>query len=219
MQNTDTRNEGAVSHPSAEDWMEFLYREMPAQRRRELGDHLSHCPTCSRQLKSWRLGMSALDEWELPVFRRAPSRWQPALKWATAAAAVLAVGFLLGRQTSNTAGELAALKASVARISETVERDREAIAVNATDEATAAAQTEVVRLIGDYAQTAEEIRSEDRRTTALALRQLESRLGRLRAELETVAVNTEDSFQQTQEGLASLVSLTISEGTKPESHQ
>jgi hypothetical protein len=199
--------------------MEFLYREMPAQRRRELGNHLSQCPTCSDQLKSWRASMSALDEWELPAIRRAQPDWQPALKWAAVAAIVLCIGFLLGRQTSSAASELAALKASVARITETVEREREANAVNAVDEATAAAQAEVVRLLADYTHAAETVRTEDRRTTALALRQMELRLGRLRAELETVAVNTEDSFQQTQEGLASLVSLGVSGGTKPESHQ
>ena len=76
-----------------------------------------------------------------------------------------------------------------------------------------------MRLLAEYTRAAEAVRTEDRRTTSLGLRQLESRLGRLRAELETVAMNTEDSFQQTEEGLASLVSLTISKGTKPESHQ
>ena len=217
MQKTDTRNAGAVNHPSAEDWMGFLYGEMPTARRRELGDHLSQCPTCRQQLKSWRAGMSALDEWELPVIRRPQPHWQPALKWASAAAVVLCIGFLLGRQTSNAASELAALKASVARISETVERDREASAVNAIDEATAVAQAEVARLMTDYTHAAEAVRAEDRRTTSLALRQMELRLSRLRTELETVAVNTEGSFQQTQEGLANLVALTISEGTKPES--
>ena len=219
MQTTDTRNESAVNHPSAEAWMEFLYGEMPAPQRRELGNHLAQCPICSQQLKSWRTGMTALDEWQLPAVRRTPSQWQPALKWATAAAAVLCIGFLLGRQTSSAAGELAALKASVARISETVERDREANAVNALDEATGAAQAEVVRLLADYTHAAEAVRTEDRRTTALALRQMELRLGRLRAELETVAVNTEGSFQQTQEGLASLASMTASQGTKPGSNQ
>jgi len=219
MQKTDTRNEGAVNHPSAEEWMEFLYGEMPAPRRRELGGHLAQCPICSAQLKSWRTGMSALDEWKLPVIRPATHGGQPILKWAAAAAIVLCVGFLLGRQTSNAASELAALKASVTRIAETVERDREVNAMNTVDEATAAAQAEVVRLLADYTHAAEAVRTEDRRTTALALRQLESRLGRLRAELETVAVNTEGSFQQTQEGLASLASMAVSPGTKPDSHQ
>ena len=44
MQKTDTRNAGAVNHPSAEDWMEFLYGEMPVPRRRELGDHVDIDP-------------------------------------------------------------------------------------------------------------------------------------------------------------------------------
>src|SRR5262249_18355123 len=161
--------------------------------------HLAGCADCAKQVKSWRASMTALDAWELPASRRTPTRqWQPLLKWAAAAAVVLSVGFLLGRQTSNAATELSALKASVSPLAATVERDREANVLNATDEAASTAESEVARLMTDYARAAEAVRAEDRRATVVALQEIESRLGRLRAELETVAVNTQDSFQQTQ---------------------
>lgn len=189
---SDSGSQGAVNHPSAADWMEFLYREMPAQRRRELGAHLSECAVCTAQVKSWRAGMLGLDEWELPAVRPAWAwQWRPVLKWAAAAAVVLCVGFFAGRQTSNAASEIASLKSSVAQLTEAVEQAREVSALNVA------------------------ARAEDRQATALALREVESRLGRLRAELETVAVNTEDSFQQTQQGLADVASLAISDGAKP----
>ena len=218
-QNSNTGSTGAVNHPSAADWVEFLYRELPSERRRELGAHLEQCAVCAGHVKSWRASMSALDEWELPAVRPARWQWQPGLKWAAAAAVVLGAGFLLGRQTSNAASELATLKASVAQIVETVQRDREANVLNAADKATSAAKTEVMRLMSDYAHVDEAVRTEDRRAMAVALRNVESRLRRLRAELETVAVNTEDSFQQTQEGLANLASLASSDATKPAPNQ
>jgi hypothetical protein len=196
--------------------MEFLYRELPSERRGELGAHLEQCDACAKQVKSWRASMTALDEWELPAIRRAPvRRWQPVLKWAAAAAVVLCVGFFLGRQTTNAASELATLKKSVAQLAATVERDREFNALNAADEAASTAATEVARLMVDYARVGEAVRAKDRRETAVALQEVESRLARLRAELETVAVNTQDSFQQTQKGLANLASLAISDDAKP----
>jgi hypothetical protein len=190
--------------------MAFLYHEVAPEQKRELQSHLAQCPTCAEQVKGWRAGMMALDEWSLPALRRAPRRWQPMVKWAAAAAVVLAVGFAVGRQISTSASELAALKTSVAQLTETVERDRQLNTMNAA----ATANAEVLRLLDEYARLDENGRAEDRKTVALALQNFESRLARLRAELETVAVNTQDSFQQTQEGLARLVSMNAVDETK-----
>jgi hypothetical protein len=193
--------------------MAFLYEEVAPEQKRELQSHLAQCAACAEQVKGWRSGMTALDEWSLPALRRAPRRWQPMVKWAAAAAVVLAVGFAVGRQSSTSATELAALKTSVAQLTETVERDRQLNTMNAAT----AANAEVLRLLDDYARLDENGRAEDRKTMALALQNFESRLARLRAELETVAVNTQDSFQQTQEGLARLVSLNAAD--EPKSNQ
>jgi hypothetical protein len=209
-ENPNTRTPGAVNHPSAAEWMAFLYEEVAPQQKRELQAHLAQCAACAEQVKGWRAGMTALNEWPLPIVRRAPHRWQPMVKWAAAAAVVLGVGFFMGRQTTTTASEFAALKTSVAQLTETVKRDRHLNTMNAA----ATANAEVLRLLAEYARLDEDGRAEDRKTVALALQEFESRLARLRAELETVAVNTEDGFQQTQEGLTRLVSLNAADETK-----
>ena len=204
------RTPGAVSHPSAAEWMAFLYEEVAPQQKRELQAHLVQCAACTEQVKGWRAGMTILDEWSLPTVRRAPRQWQPTVKWATAAALVLSVGFAVGRQTSTATSDLAVLKTSVAQLTETVERVRHFNTINAA----ATANAEAMRLLAEYARLDEDGRAEDRKTVALALQEFESRLARLRAELETVAVNTEDGFQQTQEGLTRLVSLNAADEAK-----
>jgi hypothetical protein len=190
--------------------MTFLYEEVAPEQKRELQAHLVQCAACAEQVKGWRAGMTILDEWSLPTVRRAPRRWQPMVKWAAAAAVVLGVGFAVGRQTSTAASELAVLKTSVAQLTETVERDRHFNTINAT----ATANAEAMRLLAEYARLDEDGRAADRKTVALAMQEFESRLARLRAELETVAVNTEDGFQQTQEGLTRLVSLNAADENK-----
>jgi hypothetical protein len=210
-EDTNSRTPGTVNHPSAAEWMAFLYEEVAPQQKRELQSHLAQCAACASQVKGWRAGMSALDEWTSPMVRRALRRWRPMVKWAAAAAVVLGAGFAVGRQTSTTASELASLKTSVARLTETMERDRRFNTIHAAT----AANAQAMRLLAEYARLDEDGRAEDRKTVALALQAFESRLARLRAELETVAVNTQDGFQQTQEGLTRLVSLNTASETKP----
>jgi uncharacterized membrane protein YvbJ len=199
-----------VNHPGAEEWMDFLYGELPPERRRELGVHLSQCTVCAAQVKNWRTGMTALDDWTLPAIPRAPLQWQPVLKWAAAAAILLVIGFALGRQNSSVARDVADLKTSVAQL----QNDRALNTANTVAAATDAANKEFARLLTDYAKQDGERRAEDRRTFALALSELDSRLVKLRAELETVAVNTQDGFYQTQQGLTELVSIAASDGNK-----
>jgi hypothetical protein len=195
--------------------MDFLYGELAPARRRELGIHLSECGTCTESMRTWRGGMTALDEWTLPTINRDRSHWPPALKWASAAAIVLCLGLVAGRQTSASSAEVAALKSRVHQLAETIEREREHDTIGAT----AAANAETLRLLTEYATAAQA----DRQAVNMALDQLESRLMRLRAELETVAVNTEDGFRQTTEGLSTLAAYTVPERSdtadfqKPES--
>jgi hypothetical protein len=212
-QDANTRSAGAVNHPSAEEWMAYLYDEIVPERKREMHAHLAQCGDCGRQLQEWRSGMAALDDWKLPVMRRRPSAMQPAtmLKWAAAAAVVLAVGFAIGRQTSTAVGEVAELRASVAQLAQQVESSR------------ATPSEGTLQFLSEYAKANEQSRLEDRQTVGLALREMDSRLVKLRTELETVAVNTETGFRQTKEGLTTLATYTVaghgdaSDFTKPES--
>ena len=213
-QETNTRTTGALKHPDAAEWMAFLYAEVAPERRRELEDHLAHCADCSAQMDTWRASSKGLDEWRLPVMRRtsSPARlalrpWWPALKWA-AAALVLGLGFAFGRQTSPNASELAALKTSVAQLTGAMQQERGAALSNNVNIATAAANAETLRLLADYSQLQASQRASDQQNLGVALRSFETRLGRLRAELETVALNTENGFEQTHENFSRLASFS-----------
>ena len=214
-QETNTRTAGgALKHPDAAEWMAFLYAEASPERHRELEDHLAHCVECAAQMKTWRVGVAALNEWQLPAVRRTSPAWTgsrpwwAALKWATAAVIVLALGFAFGRQTSPDAAELAALRTSVAQLAQAMQQERGAELSNNVKIATAAANTETVRLLAEYSQLQESQRATDQQNLAVALRNFETRLGRLRTELETVALNTENGFEQTHENLSRLASFS-----------
>lgn len=212
-----SQSPGVLNHPNTAEWMEFLYGELAPKRRRELQSHLAQCASCAAQVKQWRASMTALDEWALPAVRRARREWQPVwmLKWAVAAALVLGVGFALGRQTSPVTDEVTALKSTVARLAENLEQVRGVNASDAVAVAKATASAEALRLLADYARLNEARRAEDQQATVVAMRTFESRLARLRAELETVAVNTADGFQQTKAGLTQLASMATPESVNP----
>jgi putative zinc finger protein len=209
-QDSNTGTAGAVKHPHSSEWMSFLYGECAPERRRELGAHLAACPTCASQVQTWRSSMNALDEWPMPARRNARLQWVPAFKWAAAAAAVLALGFGLGRQTSNARAEVDTLKNSVADLTAIVEREHNYNLSNSVTMA-ATANTETLRLLGDYARLQQEQRAADQEVVKTALRSFDLRLGRVRSDLQTVAVNTEAGFEQTHENLAQLASYSLPE--------
>lgn len=207
-QDSNTGTSGAVKHPNLNEWMSFLYGECPPERQRELDAHLANCPTCAGQVKTWRGSMNALDEWPLPAKRSGRRQWVPAFKWAAAAAVILAIGFAFGRQSSNTRAEVAALKSSIADLTAIVEREHNLNASNSLAMA-ANANTETLRLLGDYARLQQEQRAADQELVKTALRYFDLRLGKVRSDLQTVAVNTEAGFEATHEGLAQLASYSL----------
>jgi negative regulator of sigma E activity len=188
--------------------MSFLYGECAPERRGDLDAHLAACPTCTGQVQTWRSSMDALDDWPLPAKRHVRRQWLPILKWAAAAAVVLAVGFGLGRQTSNARAEVAALKGSIANLTANVQREHTMNLSNSLAMA-ATANTETLRLLGDYARLQQEQRVADQEVIKTALRSFDLRLGRIRSDLLTVAVNTEAGFEQTHENMAQLASYSI----------
>ncbi len=212
-QDNNNRSAGAVNHPGAEEWMAYLYHETTPERARELRHHVEGCATCGEQLNRWRRDLATLDEWKLPALGRTTSRTQPVtvLKWAAAAAVVLCVGFAVGRTSSTNAHEIAGLKASVAELTKQVNRQQSAESNSASLPNNPATRDEVVQLLADYSKLNEQQRMEDRRFVGLALQEMNLRLGKLRTELETVALNTENGFQQTKEGLTTLASYAVAD--------
>jgi hypothetical protein len=113
--------------------------------------------------------------------------------------------------SSGQAREVAELKHAVAQLTEKV-ADKPVGAANSESIAiTQQTRDELVQLLADYSKLTEERRTEDRRVVGLALREMDLRLGKLRTELETVALNTENGFQQTQEGLTTLAAYTVAD--------
>ena len=204
------RTAGPMKHPDPGEWMEFLYGESTGSRKKELQAHLTRCGDCAAQVKDWQGGARSLDTWVLPETRSAHPWVAPTVKWAAAAALVLLLGFLAGRTSGENRTELAALKSSIAQLSEQIEKNNAATL--------GAANEETVRLLAAYTRVQDARQSADKEALGLALADFRTRLTRLRAELETVAVNTETGFQETHDSLDRVVAIsTAAQPTSPDS--
>ncbi len=201
MQSTDknTRSPGSVNHPEAAAWMSFLYGEIAPDKKQELETHLSQCPACAAQVKAWGGSISMLNAWTLPIRRPARRGFAPALKWAVAAAFILALGVVLGRQTSSNNSEILALRASVADLRNQIKEQGKANLASSL----AAARTEAQQQFAAFSRLQDVQRAEDRQALTLTLRDFDTRIDRVHGELETVALNTESGFEETHQVLAS----------------
>jgi hypothetical protein len=90
----------AVKHPTREQWMEYLYGEMPRAVANAVRTHLKTCPACREQYGAWAEMKSRLSHWRLgnrTAVTAEPNGPAPALKWAWAALIVLGLGYGVGR--------------------------------------------------------------------------------------------------------------------------
>lgn len=166
--------------------MAHLYGEATETQREDLDAHLRACPECAARVKSWRAGMKALDEWKLP--EASPARYQPAYRWA-AAAAVLVLGVVLGRfsMARELDNRFAALRDEM----------RQAAAESAG--------AETQRRLTDFATVLDEQRGTDATSVLAALRQVDAQRraenARLRRDLETVAVYADARLSSAEQQL------------------
>jgi len=209
------------THPTAEEWMSFLYGEDSPARHAELGAHLHACAACRQQVQTWRGSMAALDTWALPEARR-PWSFAPAMRWAAAAVVVLGVGFGVGRMTSSANADMKQLTAALRTEMETKlasTRDEFALTLRQQRaelaEAVHAAASEAVgegteAFFARISLAIDQRRQADQQAYLAALRQIEERnqsdYAALRDDLNTVAVNADDGFSQTREQLLHLAS-------------
>jgi len=198
-----------MNHPTESEWMEFLYEEITPSRKRDLRQHLRECPACAEQVVAWKAGMRSLDAFRLPAAKAAPvALWQPVLRWGAAAAVILALGFVLGRTTSVSSRQLRELQVTVANLNQAAQSSPALAKDNVAAIANQVASQETLRILNEYTRALEDQRTQDRRSTALAIYNLESRIAGLHTDLETVAVNTQDGLQETHAGLAQLALLS-----------
>jgi hypothetical protein len=92
-------NADLVKHPSAEQWMGYLYGEGSRSEKAALAAHLEACSACDQTVARWRTAMADLSAW--PLVRMDGARSSPAayaaFKWALAALFVLGLGYGIGR--------------------------------------------------------------------------------------------------------------------------
>jgi putative zinc finger protein len=201
MQTTnETRagNPDDMTHPRPEDWMSYLYGELPREEKARFKAHLNGCAGCRIDVKRWQGAMKSLDQWQIATPRRAPARmWEPALKWGLAAALALGIGFGAGRYIVPAAANAAALRASLKS--------------EIRSELLADLKQEQVRF-DEYKKIAEKNRQDDNRQIFTAINKVaadhQADFASFRKDLETVAVRTEYNLRLAQQQIVTLASYT-----------
>jgi hypothetical protein len=115
MQNTDQTDRGKLdfmNHPSREEWMSYLYDELPPSSKTQLTLHLETCAACRKSVAEWQTAMKSLETWELSPKHSLLPAWQPFLKWGIAALFVLGLGYGIGR-VSVPASNMERLRAGI----------------------------------------------------------------------------------------------------------
>ena len=134
MQNPNEKDRGnhdALKHPTPEDWMAYLYRELRGQSKADLQAHLEACPRCQQDVAAWRGAMQSLDQWRFPRKQPAFAMAQPILKWGLAALFLIMVGYGIGR-LSVAASNVETLRAATSAVGLRPDELRENLAPNCT---------------------------------------------------------------------------------------
>ncbi len=217
MQSKQSNPPGHLNHPEREEWMDFLYGELPAQRRSELSAHLKACAACEAEVSGWRTTLETLDEWKVPTRRSKPAS-QPAApwKWAMAAAFVfgaLGIGFGFGRMGAPSAKNVEALRAEIkANVDAQVRQAQLATLPPTAEKLMTGTRSEIERLLTEFASAAEEKRVADQQALLQTIRELDAsrraEILALRKDLETVALYADDGLQKTEQQLIRLATST-----------
>jgi hypothetical protein len=89
-----------MNHPKPEEWVPYVFGEVTGAARRELRAHLRDCQQCREEVETWKRSLGRLDSWRLSRLRFSSELIFPVLKFAAAAAIMLAVGISIGRATA-----------------------------------------------------------------------------------------------------------------------
>ena len=163
-----------MNHPNREQWISYLYNELPPGEHAALQDHASACAECRAQLDSWHGAKTKLDGWPLPALQRRPIVLRNVVKWGIAA--MLMIGFGLG------VARLTAPTLDFVHIEKSLRADFQK-------------QLAAARLADKEELAAVLAQMEKKRTSDAAA---------LREDLETVAVMAETSLQRTQRQIGQL---------------
>jgi anti-sigma factor RsiW len=193
-----------MNHPKPEDWVPYLYGESAPKTRAELKAHLDGCPQCRAEFAGWEQSVKRLDAWKLPRARRQGFLVAPILKWSTAAAALLFLGFIAGRSASarpDVERLRAALEPQLRQelTAELTRVIRQEVSQGATA-TLAQAQAQSDKAVAACSAALESKRAQDYRDVHAALLVLKE-------QLDTVAMNTDAGFRQAVQKLVQLADV------------
>lgn len=160
-----------MKHPAPEQWMDYIYGELPRLQRADFAAHLKSCPSCAAQVARWGAVQGQLDEWKLPETKRAPQRFA-GFKLAIAAGFVLAA-LLAGFGVGRASGTKALRQEMHVALQKAYEDNR--LLLTAIQRLDATRQAEILAL---------------------------------RKDLETVAVNADNTFKETEQQLIQLAAFS-----------
>lgn len=175
-----------MNHPKPEEWVSYVYGEATSAARRELSAHLAACPQCQEEIATWKRSLSRLDAWKLPKVRPASELLVPFLKWAAAAAIILAAGISLGRATAPKVNVEKLRLAIAPEIRRDLDRE----------------MTQLVRQ--EVARTASLALASDHGYTDQIAQQLYLRLVLVKKDVDTVALNADAGLRNTARQLVEL---------------
>ena len=212
--------------------MEYLYDEMPSGEKKTLEAHLELCAPCREKKLDLRGTAASLGQWhvEVPARHRFSAQWQPAVKWAAAAALLVTTAFATGRM-SRPEINVAAIQAQVAKpIEEKLERQMQIAQLasaramkefqaelsaklrEATEKAMTQSAANTRKQLEQLSVALAALREEDKKVLASTLQALEtqraSEYRSLRQDLERVALFSDESFRSAQRQLVQLASYS-----------
>ena len=204
-----------MKHPEREEWVPFLYGEGKPADQHRLETHLQNCPECRQEIESWQRSLRRLDEWTLPHSPR-PVTFAPWVQWAAAAMLVLSLGVGIGRLSTRSV-DPERVRASIEpelrrQIRQELAQTVRAEVDRASAATLAASSARVDNLFANFAQALESRRSQDGQAISDALGRLQSQYAAdflaLKKDVDTVAVNADAGFQQTEQQLVQLAGYT-----------
>jgi Putative zinc-finger len=200
-----------MNHPKREEWVPYLFGEATSEARAQLSAHLRSCAECRHEIEAWQGIVKRLDQWKLASAAQPARRFAPAINWAAAAALVMLLAFGAGRVTARP--DVEKVRAAIEpRMRNELKQELTALiqsqnARNAAD-ILAAANQQTEQTLASLTKAIDDSRTEDARAFYAELKRLESQtftqLMALKKDLDTVAVNTDASLQDTARTIVQL---------------
>ena len=206
-----------MNHPTREEWMSYLYDELTAEEHSSLAAHLAVCPDCKTRVSDWRTARKNLDAWQLPARPARLPLQRPLVRWAAAAALMIAIGFGVGRFATPATANAGKIRAAIEpEIRQQLRQEFTQLLRDELDKAAsatlAASGEQAKHWVQDYALALETKRSEDSQAINAALNKLQSQLladfVSLKKDVDTVAWWTDAGLRRARQELVQLADYT-----------